>query len=199
MASYIKTLKEDNGDITYPQTLASAVFIGNSDVETEMGKYVTAEDIATTSALTPPVQTNMIADGAVTAAKVDFSAFGVAATVNGPSSTTSKSNGAAWASTDMYSGSATLAAGTYLVVVTGSAVAFSAGGEQEWFNVTIDSTIVMTGSLAWFTGSVVGGNGVGIATIGTSGTHTVAYQLGAQGSRTCTLYSGSKIQFVRIG
>lgn len=71
MASYIKTLKEDNGDITYPQTLASAVFIGNSDVETEMGKYVTAEDIASTSALTPPVQTNMIADEAVTEAKID--------------------------------------------------------------------------------------------------------------------------------
>lgn len=51
MASYIKTLKEDNGDITYPQTLASAVFIGNSDVETEMGKYVTAEDVASVSPL----------------------------------------------------------------------------------------------------------------------------------------------------
>lgn len=145
------------------------------------------------------VTTNKLASNAVTAAKVDFSTFGVAATVNGPSSTTSKSNGATWASTDMYTGSVTLAAGTYLVVVTGSSVAFSAGGEQEWFNITIDSTIVMTGSLAWFTGSVVGGNGVGIATIGTSGTHTVAYQLGAQGNRTCTLYSGSKIQFVRIG
>lgn len=145
------------------------------------------------------IATNRIADGAVTASKVDFSTFGVAATVNGPSSTTSRSNGAAWASVDMYSGSVSLSAGTYLVVVTGSAVAFSAGGEQEWFNVMIDSTIVMTGSLAWFTGSVVGGNGVGIATIGTSGTHTVAYQLGAQGNRTCTLYSGSKIQFVRIG
>lgn len=72
MASYIKTLKEDNGDITYPQTIASAVFTsGGSDVETEMGKYVTAEDIASTSALTPPVTTNMIADGAVTAAKLD--------------------------------------------------------------------------------------------------------------------------------
>lgn len=71
MASYIKTLKEDNGDITYPQTLASAVFIGNSDVETEMGKYVTAEDIASTSALTPPVTTNMIANGAVTSEKIN--------------------------------------------------------------------------------------------------------------------------------
>lgn len=199
MASYIKTLKEDNGDITYPQTLASAVFIGNSDVETEMSKYVTAEDIASTSALTPPVTTNMIADGAVTAAKVDFSTFGVAATVNGPSSTTSLSNGAAWASVDMYTGTVTLDAGTYLVVVTGSPVAFSAGGEQEWFNVTVDGTTVLANSLAWFTGAVIGGNGVGVATIGTSGTHTVAYQLGAQGVRTCTLYAGSKIQFVRIG
>ncbi len=140
-----------------------------------------------------------VGDGTVTSSKLDFSTFGVAATVNGPSSTTSKANGAAWASVDMYSGSATLAAGTYLVVVTGAAVAFSAGGEQEWFNVTVDNTIVMTNSLAWFSGATIGGNGVGIATISTSGTHTVAYQLGAQGSRTCTLYAGSKIQFVRIG
>ena len=75
MATYIKTLKEDNGDITYPQTKASAVLLtNNSDLETELTKYVTAEDIASTSALTPPVQTNMIADGAVTAAKLDSNA-----------------------------------------------------------------------------------------------------------------------------
>lgn len=73
MATYIKTLKEDNGDITYPQTKAGAVLLTNgSDLETEMAKYVTAEDIATTSALTPPVQTSMIADDAVTAAKIDW-------------------------------------------------------------------------------------------------------------------------------
>jgi len=71
MATYIKTLKEDNGDITYPQTKAEAVLLNNnSDLETELSQYVTAEDIASTSALTPPVQTNMIADGAVTTAKV---------------------------------------------------------------------------------------------------------------------------------
>lgn len=71
MATYIKTLKEDNGDITYPQTKAEAVLLNNgSDLETELSQYVTAEDIASTSALIPPVQTNMIADDAVTTAKV---------------------------------------------------------------------------------------------------------------------------------
>ena len=74
MATYIKTLKEDNGDITYPQTKAGAVLLNNgSDLETELSQYVTAEDIASTSALTPPVQTNMIADGAVSNAKIDWS------------------------------------------------------------------------------------------------------------------------------
>lgn len=74
MATYIKTLKEDNGDITYPQTKAGAVLLNNgSDLETELSQYVTAEDIASTSALTPPVQTNMIANGAVTSAKIDWS------------------------------------------------------------------------------------------------------------------------------
>ena len=71
MATYIKTLKEDNGDITYPQTKAGAVLLNNgSDLETELSQYVTAEDIESTSALTPPVQTNMIADGAVTTGKI---------------------------------------------------------------------------------------------------------------------------------
>ena len=71
MATYIKTLKEDNGDITYPQTKAGAVLLNNgSDLETELSQYVMAEDIASTSALTPPVQTNMIADGAVTTGKI---------------------------------------------------------------------------------------------------------------------------------
>lgn len=73
MATYIKTLKEDNGDITYPQTKAGAVLLNNgSDLETELSQYVTADDIASTSALTPPVQTNMIANGAVTSDKIDW-------------------------------------------------------------------------------------------------------------------------------
>ena len=76
MATYIKTLKEDNGDITYPQTKAGAVLLNNgSDLETELSQYVTAEDIASTSALTPPVQTNMIANGAVTSDKINWSTF----------------------------------------------------------------------------------------------------------------------------
>ena len=71
MATYIKTLKEDNGEITYPQTNAGAVLLNNgSDLETELSQYVTAEDIASTSALTPPVQTNMIANGAMTTGKI---------------------------------------------------------------------------------------------------------------------------------
>ena len=52
MATYIKTLKEDNGDITYPQTKAGAVLLNNgSDLETELSQYVTAEDIASTAAV----------------------------------------------------------------------------------------------------------------------------------------------------
>ena len=71
MATYIKTLKEDNGDITYPQTKAEAVLLNNnSDLETELSQYVTAEDIASTSDVTPAITTAMIADDAVTSAKI---------------------------------------------------------------------------------------------------------------------------------
>lgn len=52
MPAYIKTLKEDNGDITYPQTKSSAVLLNNgSDLETELSQYVTAEEIGSTSAV----------------------------------------------------------------------------------------------------------------------------------------------------
>lgn len=84
MATYIKTLKEDNGDITYPQTKAGAVLLNNgSDLETKLSQYVTAEDIASTSALTPPVQTNMIADGAVSNAKINWTTFSHVSSVGG--------------------------------------------------------------------------------------------------------------------
>ena len=83
MATYIKTLKEDNGDITYPQTKAGAVLLNNgSDLETELSQYVKAEDIASTSALTPPVQTNMIANGAVTSAKINWTTISHVSNVN---------------------------------------------------------------------------------------------------------------------
>ena len=78
MATYIKTLKEDNGDITYPQTKASAVLLtNNSDLETELSQYVTAEDIASTSAVTPAITTAMIADDAITDEKIDWSTMTV--------------------------------------------------------------------------------------------------------------------------
>lgn len=47
--SYIKILKEANGDITYPQTLASAVFTSdNSDVQTKLNTFITAADAIST-------------------------------------------------------------------------------------------------------------------------------------------------------
>lgn len=71
MATYIKTLKEDNGDITYPQTKAGAVLLDNgSDLETELSQYVTAEEIGSTASVTPAITTAMIADDAVTTAKI---------------------------------------------------------------------------------------------------------------------------------
>lgn len=88
MATYIKTLKEDNGDITYPQTKAGAVLLNNgSDLETELSQYVTAEDIASTSALTPPVQTNMIANGAVTSDKINWTTMSNVSSVGASSNT----------------------------------------------------------------------------------------------------------------
>lgn len=77
MAEYIKTLKEDNGDITYPVTKSGAVLLNNgSDLETELANYVTAEDIASTADVEHPITTSLIADGAVTAQKIAYSTYG---------------------------------------------------------------------------------------------------------------------------
>lgn len=47
MASYVKTLKEDNGDITYPQTLASAVITtGGTDIETAIASKADASTVS---------------------------------------------------------------------------------------------------------------------------------------------------------
>lgn len=77
MATYIKTLKEDNGDITYPITKAGAVLLdGGTDLETELSQYVTAEEIGSTAGVTPVITTAMIADDAVTDDKIDWASFG---------------------------------------------------------------------------------------------------------------------------
>ena len=76
MASYIKTLKEDNGDITYPQTLGSAVLLsGGADLETTLASKADATTVAGKIDI-GDVQTTDIVNGAVTASKIDFSSFG---------------------------------------------------------------------------------------------------------------------------
>lgn len=86
MATYIKTLKEDNGDITYPQTTTDAVLTtSGTTLETELGKCVKAEEIGSTAGITPTITTAMIkdsavttsklADGAVTSNKIDWGDF----------------------------------------------------------------------------------------------------------------------------
>ena len=92
MASYIKTLKEDNGDITYPQTKGSAVLLdGGSDLESVLAakadastvnQKITVGDVQSTdivaNAVTAAklasnsVETAKIADGAVTSGKIDW-------------------------------------------------------------------------------------------------------------------------------
>lgn len=85
MASYIKTLKEDNGDITYPQTLGSAVLLtGGADLETELaGKASSSSvagkidigDVQSSDIVSNAVTTAKIADGAVTSAKIDWASI----------------------------------------------------------------------------------------------------------------------------
>lgn len=80
MATYIKTLKEDNGDITYPQTKAGAVLLDNgSDLETALAakadastvnQKITVGDVQSTDIVANAVTTAKITDGAVTTSKL---------------------------------------------------------------------------------------------------------------------------------
>lgn len=61
MATNIKTLKEDNGDITYPQTVAGAVYTSQgSDAQTVLDSCTRFEEIAVVSEQTPMVSASMI-------------------------------------------------------------------------------------------------------------------------------------------
>lgn len=72
MATYIKDLKEDNGDIVYPHTNTDAVYTsGGETLETRISKYVTAEDIASSVQSFGTVTSGMIDDDAITTAKLD--------------------------------------------------------------------------------------------------------------------------------
>lgn len=73
MASNIKTLKEDNGDIVYPQTLTGAVYTSNNTaLDTELAKYVTAEDIASSVAAFGTVTGGMIDTNTITSSNLNI-------------------------------------------------------------------------------------------------------------------------------
>lgn len=90
MASYIKTLKEDNGDIIYPQTKGSAVLLdGGSDLESVLAtkadastvnQKITVGDVQSTDIVANAVTTAKIANGAVTSAKIDWTTIPQGAT-----------------------------------------------------------------------------------------------------------------------
>ena len=61
MATYIKTLKEDNGDITYPQTKAGAVYTDEgSDVQTVLDDCTRYEEVASTGTLAQTIPASII-------------------------------------------------------------------------------------------------------------------------------------------
>ena len=73
MTTYIKTLKEDNGDIVYPQTITDAIYTsGGQTLETEISKYVTAEDIASSVASFGTVTGSMIDNNTITSSNLNL-------------------------------------------------------------------------------------------------------------------------------
>lgn len=94
MATYIKDLVEDNGDITRPVTEAGAVLLsGGGDLETALASKadqttvdgkISVGDVQSTDIVANAVTTAKIASNAVTSSKIDWTTIGE--TVNGTTS-----------------------------------------------------------------------------------------------------------------
>jgi hypothetical protein len=114
MAEYIKTLKEDNGDITYPVTQAGAVLLsGGGDLETTLNAKASQAsvdgkidigDVQSTDIVANAVTTAKIANGNVTTAKV----------ANGAITTAKIATSIAWTSGTYASGYKASTNGAYL-------------------------------------------------------------------------------------
>lgn len=98
MATYIKDLVEDNGDITRPVTEAGAVLLsGGGDLETTLASKadqtdvdgkIDVGDVQSTDIVANAVTTAKIANGAVTAAKIDDDAVTAAKVMGGETAST---------------------------------------------------------------------------------------------------------------
>jgi hypothetical protein len=189
MATYIKTLKEDNGDITYPQTKAGAVLLtGGGDLETELAKYVTAEDIASTSALTPPVTTNMIANNAVTSAKIDWST-----TI--PTATTQTTTATSWFAPTWYKREFPDGRTVYTYTGASTNISFAASGWSSAAAITLPVTF----NAATMSASVnmcVGDSAITVCPAITDGSTTVQINWTNQygGTVTTKVYANVRIE-----
>lgn len=73
MATYIKTLKEDNGDTTYPQTTAGAVLLsGGGDLETTLNSKASQTSVDGKISIGDVQYTDLVANSVRTAAIQDL-------------------------------------------------------------------------------------------------------------------------------
>ena len=191
MATYIKTLKEDNGDITYPQTKAGAVLLDNgSDLETELSQYVTAEDIASTSALTPPVQTNMIADGAVTSDKIDWTTLPYKYVATLSTQNINSTN-----PTQLTNMSITIdTAGLYLIALNGNYQAYGTPGSYPRFGVYVGADRKFYSAV-----STLAGLQNNFAAIGILKLNVGEVVRGMVTGGACQVFEGCRMVAVRVG
>lgn len=187
MATYIKTLKEDNGDITYPQTVGGAVLLtGGSDLETTLAAKADASDVngkidignvissdmtansVTTNAITNlNVTTAKLANGAVTGNGNSDTAVGSSkialATIGTPNLRDS-----AVASAKIAAGAVTGNANSDTAVGT-SKIALTTIGTPNLRDSAVSSAKIAAGAITGNANSdtAVGTSKIALATIGT--------------------------------
>lgn len=159
MATYIKTLKEDNGDITYPQTKAGAVLLNNgSDLEavlaakadaSTVNQKITVGDVQSTDIVANAVTSDKLADNAVTTPKIADGAV-TSDKIDWATSRPTKSNTTSGGSTTAYWVKRVYPDGT--IVYSGYATGNWWTGANAWY---ADLTIQLPDSLAFDTAKMM--------------------------------------------
>lgn len=189
MATKAVTLKNSNDDTVYPVTDISLVNGG-----------IFADTIAPVEA-GEQVETAMIADGAVTSSKLDWSSMPAPILVTVPSHVTKSLT--SWGTTEFYTTNVNFQAGKYLVFFV-AAMGGTATNGEHWARAALDDITSATHSVGneWQFGQGM------MQTVSsfdvwdiTAGVHAVKFGAGVETSGSITMYGNgaTRVLFVKVG
>lgn len=203
------TLTIQHNGTTVNTFTANASTNKTANVET-----IYADPIASSAAITPLVQTSMIADGAVTGGKIanstitpgkiDWTSMGSFGPTGGPSSATAKSLPGNYEFVSFFTKDVSLKAGTYLAIFQSLLNVYGSTVQEinaRCLDTTNNNTVIAGG---WAVPAVNGWQqviGLGEYTVPSDGTHTISYGMSSSAAVSDARFSANRTQvsFIRIG